>query len=455
MILFETLGKFKTRRWRGKFSWIKLRRVIDLHPAKQRRFAIEVVEQLRNEGFVAYWAGGCVRDQFLCRTPGDYDVATNAKPEEIRRVFGTRRTLAIGAAYGVIAVLGPPEAGQVEVTTFRSDADYRDGRHPGRVVFSSPEEDAQRRDFTINGMFYDPIAEQVIDFVGGQHDLRRRAVRAIGDPRARIAEDKLRMLRGVRFAARFEFELDAATAEAIREMAAELAVVSVERIAAEMEAMLLDKHRARAMRLLLDTGLLAVVLPEITMRFTRRRGDAAGGTEGRGDEDGAWQEMLALLDALVERTFPVALAALWHGADDPRIAEEVGRRWKLAKKHFERAGWLLEHRAALMKARELPWSQLQPLLIHEGIEELLALGDAMAAIGQLDPAELIYCRQRLALPPEQLNPPPLLTGDDLIALGVPRGRLYSSLLRKVRDAQLDGQIADRAQAVELVKQSIS
>jgi hypothetical protein len=158
-----------------------------------------------------------------------------------------------------------------------------------------------------------------------------------------------------------------------------------------------------------------------------------------------------LLEALDEPTFALALAALWAGANDSRIANVVGRRWRLAKKQFERAGWLLQHRTALTDARQLPWSRLQPLLIHEGRDELLSLGDAMAAIGEFDPAELTYCRQRLALPPEQLNPPPLLTGDDLIRLGVPRGRVYSELLRKIRDAQLDGRIADRAQAVALVE----
>ncbi len=422
----------------------------ELHPDKQRRFAIEVVEQLRAEGFIAYWAGGCVRDQFLGLAPGDYDVATNAKPDEIRRLFGERRTLAIGAAYGVIAVLGPREAGQVEVTTFRSDADYRDGRHPERVVFSSPEEDAQRRDFTINGMFFDPLAEQVIDFVGGQEDLQRRIIRAIGDPHARITEDKLRMLRAVRFAARFDFELDPATAGAIREMATELTVVSAERIAAEMEAMLMDEHRARAMRLLAETGLLGVVLPE----QGAESGEQGAGNRGQGAESGEWERTLLLLDALRGPTFAVALAGLWAGVADSRIAETVGRRWKLAKRDFERAGWLLEHCAVLAEARRLPWSRLEPILIHEGIGELLSLGDAMAAIGQLERDELVYCRERLSLPPEKLNPPPLLTGDDLIQLGVPRGRLYSTLLHKVRDAQLDGQITDRAQAVALVRESI-
>ncbi len=245
-----------------------------LVPEKQRRFAVEVVEELRGAGFTAYWAGGCVRDQLVARTPWDYDVATDAKPDEIRRLFGRHRTLAIGAAFGVITVLGPAEAGQVEVTTFRRDADYSDGRHPDRVTFSSPEEDARRRDFTINGMFYDPLADHIIDFVGGEADLRARIVRAIGDARERFTEDKLRMLRAIRFATLFGFELEPATEAAIREMAAEITVVSAERIAAEIEIMLVHANRARAVRLMAETRLLNAVLPEVGDR--RSEASAAG-----------------------------------------------------------------------------------------------------------------------------------------------------------------------------------
>jgi poly(A) polymerase len=424
--------------------------MVELDPEKQRRFAVEVVERLRAAGFTAYWAGGCVRDQILGLEPGDYDVATSATPDDVRRVFGHRGTLAIGAAYGVIAVIGPHGAGQVEVTTFRSDADYRDGRHPNHVVFSSPEEDAQRRDFTINGMFYDPIDERVIDFVGGQEDLGRRIVRAIGEPRARFSEDKLRMLRAVRFAARFDFALDVATATAIREMAAQLTVVSPERIAAEMETMLLDRHRSQAMEMLRETGLLEVVLPELSRG--QGTGDRGQGTEGAAHEvSGSWEQTLRILDALKEPTFAMALAALLQAVDESKIAERVGRRWRLARKHFERATWLLEHRAMLASAGRLPWSQLQPILIHDGAGELLQLGDALAAVGLLDPAVLVFCRERLALPAEHLNPPPLVTGDDLIELGIPRGKQYAALLHQIRAAQLDGKIATREEAVELIR----
>ena len=168
-----------------------------LDPNRQREFAVDVVTQLRAAGFETYWAGGCVRDQLLGRRPKDYDIATHATPTEVRQVFGRHRTLAIGAAFGVITVLGAKQAGQIEVATFREDDQYSDGRRPDSVRFSTAQADAQRRDFTINGLFYDPQQQCVIDFVDGQRDLERRLLRAIGDPRKRLSEDRLRMLRAV------------------------------------------------------------------------------------------------------------------------------------------------------------------------------------------------------------------------------------------------------------------
>jgi len=403
-----------------------------LVPSKQRQFAVEVVEELRAHGFTAYWAGGCVRDQLLHRTPWDYDVATDAKPDEIRHVFGRRRTLAIGAAFGVITVLGPKEAGQVEVTTFRQDAAYLDGRHPDSVTFSSPEEDAKRRDFTINGMFYDPLADQIIDYVGGADDLRAGIVRAIGTPRERIAEDKLRMLRGVRFATIFGFELDVATQAAIREMAPQITVVSAERISAEIEIMLLHVNRARAVRLLHETGLLEAILPEVV-------------------RDESWRRTLALLENLSEPTFALTLAVLLKTASDPGIAAAIGKRWRLARRDLDRTEWLLAHWGALRDSRRAPWSRLQRLLICEGIVELIELHEILASIGEIDPADVAYCRERLALPPIELDPPPLVTGDDLRTLGIPRGKIYARLLDQIRDAQLDGQVSTKDEAVQLAE----
>src|SRR5882757_9145104 len=172
---------------------------------KQRAFALEIAQKLRAAGYESLWAGGCVRDELLGITPKDYDVATSATPDQVRDLFGHRRTLPIGAAFGVVTVLGPRAAGQIEVATFRTDATYTDGRRPDSVHFTTAEHDAQRRDFTINGLFYDPIAKQVVDYVHGQNDLQAHIVRAIGDPHSRLSEDKLRLLRAVRFAAAFDF----------------------------------------------------------------------------------------------------------------------------------------------------------------------------------------------------------------------------------------------------------
>jgi poly(A) polymerase len=231
--------------------------------SSQREFALDIVRKLRAAGYDALWAGGCVRDQLLGLVPKDYDVATSATPDQIRDVFGRRRTLPIGAAFGVITVLGPRSAGQIEVATFRADAAYSDGRHPDSVTFTTAEHDAERRDFTINGLFYDPIAETVVDYVGGQQDLRDRIIRAIGDPRLRLTEDKLRMLRAVRFAATFRFEIEPETFRAIQEMAGDITSVSAERIGMEIRRMLLDPNRAVALELLKESGLLAHVLPEV------------------------------------------------------------------------------------------------------------------------------------------------------------------------------------------------
>ncbi len=406
-----------------------------LRTEEQRRFALNVVRRLREAGFDALWAGGCVRDQLLGRTPKDYDVATSATPEQVRELFGRRRTLAIGAAFGVAAVIGPKAAGTVEVTTFRRDAAYSDGRHPDSVAFGSPEEDASRRDFTINGLFYDPIGGRVIDFVGGQADLAARRVRAIGDARDRFAEDKLRMLRAVRFAAAFDFALDADTRAAVVAMAGEICVVSPERIAAEMRRLLSDGNRAAGVRLLVETGLAEPVLPEIAPRddSQRRRLD----------------DTLQLLSRLGEDCgFPLALAAVLAPCVDAKQAARACRRWRLSNKETDRTCWLVENRHALADAPAMRWSAVQPILIAEGIGDLLSWMEAGSPAGFEAAA---YCRRRLAQPRESLDPPPLLTGDDLLARGIPSGPQFKVLLQRVRAAQLDGKVCTKAEALALVE----
>ncbi|HUE70643.1 MAG TPA: CCA tRNA nucleotidyltransferase [Pirellulaceae bacterium] len=416
--------------------------------AQMRQFAVEVVGRLRAKGYEALWAGGCVRDQLLGLKPKDYDVATSARPEQIREVFGHKRTLPIGAAFGVISVLGPKEAGHIEVATFRRDEEYLDGRHPSGVTFTNAEEDAKRRDFTINGIFYDPLLEKVIDYVGGQQDLENKLVRAIGDPRQRFAEDKLRMLRAVRFTATFDFALDSETLSAIQQQADELTVVSVERIASELRRMLVHPHRKRAMELLRGARLLEVVLPEVASQAVSASEEAPQHT---------WENKLAILDRLREPTFSVALAAVLRDLshpDEPRL--ELARQicWGLSLSNEESDGVqkLLREEPLIRSAEALPWPRLQRILVAPRIAELLEYAEAVAAVLDGTTAAVDHCRQLLLLPTDQLDAPPLINGDDLKRAGIPPGPKYKVILESVRDAQLEGKITSCEAALALARQ---
>ena len=394
----------------------------------EREFATEIVRKLRDAGRQALFAGGCVRDQLLGLEPHDFDVATDARPDEVQALF--RRTVSVGASFGVIEVLGAKPL-KVQVATFRSDDAYVDGRHPVAVHFSSPEDDARRRDFTINGLFFDPIAGRVIDFVGGERDLRDGIIRAIGDPRQRFAEDKLRLLRAVRFAARFQFEIEPATAAAIREMADQITVVSAERIADELRKMLIDSHRADGIRLAVESELSRAIAPEVTN----------------------WPAALGVLAALAEPvTFPLALAALLHALSPDAVAV-ICDRLRLSNSDKERIGWLVRHQAALVDATKLPKSVIKPFLAHDGIDELLALHRALARAAQQSEQHVDFCEQCLRdWPPEVIDPPPLITGDDLRGIGLTPGPKFKELLHAVRRAQLDEEIATRDEALPLVTQ---
>jgi poly(A) polymerase len=424
-------------------------------PDPQHAFAVEVVRRLKAAGWEALWAGGCVRDLLLGRTPKDYDVATNARPNEVRKVFGHRRTLAVGASFGVIVVRGPSKsAGQVEVATFRTEGPYADGRRPDHVEFTTAEEDAQRRDFTINGMFYDPLAQSVHDYVDGERDLNAGIVRAIGDPTERMREDKLRMLRAVRFSATMDFELDSETANAVRGMAAEIHVVSAERIAQEMKRMLVDPHRARAISLANDLALLMEVFPELCSVIE---------TAGAGNATDLWQITLNLLRNLQEPCFELALAALFHGVGGPpatqaspaeaaKIVHSVCRRLRLSNHETDLATWLTEQRESLDEAQTLSPARLKRLLAHPRIHDLIALNHGVRLARNADLSPILFCEEYLRnTPAEEIDPPPLVSGDDLIAQGLKPGRLFKQLLEDVRDAQLNGEIDTKSQALELAK----
>lgn len=417
-------------------------------PSETRRFALDIVQRLRSAGFEALWAGGCVRDQLLGREPKDYDVATNATPDQVRDVFGFRHTLPLGAAFGVITVLGRRTACPVEVATFRRDSSYSDGRHPDSVTFSSAEEDALRRDFTINGMFFDPLSEQVVDYVGGQQDLAAGIVRAIRDPRERFDEDKLRMLRAVRFAATFEFQLEAQTLAAIRQLAAEIVIVSAERIAGEMRRILPHPQRRRAAELLSQSRLLPVLIPELTPCDPESHGGAPP------EADSAWDRTLRLLDLLHTPTFSVALASLIHsvGSAGDATVGAICQRWRLSNDESARVAWILAHGPATLRARALPWPALQRLLVSDGVGELLTYAEGLARLDGPALADIDFCRQKLALPTAQLNPPPLIDGNDLRQAGLRPGPLFRDLLEVVRDGQLKGEIQTPADALALALQ---
>jgi poly(A) polymerase len=403
-------------------------------PAAARAFAADVVSRLRAAGHETYWAGGCVRDELLGRTPADYDVATAAKPDEVRAVFGRGRTLAVGASFGVITVLGPKPAGQVEVATFRADAPYTDGRHPAGVTFCSAREDAQRRDFTINGLFLDPTTGEVHDFVGGRADLADGIVRAIGVPAMRFGEDHLRMLRAIRFTAFFGFVLEPATRTALEQMRHLVAAVSPERIAAELRAMVSRSGRRRALELLLDTGLAGEVMPDLAPPAVA---------------EPLWQEAARIIDALAAPDLPMALATLAEDASDEMLAR-LQARLRLSNRESRKGEWLRAGIAAVGSGADpatRPWSEVQQWVAHEDAAALADVLQARAAGGRGDADRVRWFAAQVGRPRAEIDPPPLVTGTDLLAAGVVPGRAIGAALARVRALQLDGALTTQAEAI--------
>ena len=436
--------------------------------------ALEVLRTLRAAGHEAYLAGGCVRDLLLGREPKDYDVATAATPDVVLRLFP--RTFAVGAHFGVVLVADGNEEGyvQTEVATFRSDGAYADGRHPDAVRYTtSAEEDVRRRDFTINGLLLDPLQRAddlraaVIDHVNGLADLDAGIVRAIGRPELRFEEDHLRMLRGVRFAARFSFELEPQTAAAMRRLAPRTAAVSRERVRDELTKMLTEGHARRAFELLDETGLLAEVLPEVA----RMKGVAQ--PPQFHPEGDVWTHTLMLLEQL-EPGCPLTLAwgALLHDVGKPpnfRLAErirfdghvevgvamgaEICRRFRFSNDETRQTLALIENHMRFMDAQRMKASTLKRFFRLESFDQHLALHrmDCLAASGILENWEFVRERY-LAMPEEAMRPRPLLTGRELIAAGYTPGASFKQMLHAVEDAQLEGTIATAEEALTLVRE---
>jgi poly(A) polymerase len=436
-----------------------------------RDFALEIVKRLRQAGYQALWAGGSVRDLLLGQTPADYDVATAATPEQVMAAL-PYRTITVGISFGVVRVRHSRLDGvEVEVATFRSDGAYVDGRRPESVVYGSPELDAARRDFTINGMFMDPLSGEVIDFVGGQADLKNHILRAIGDPVARLREDRLRSLRAIRLAARFQLQIEPETRAALRAMAGQVTGVSVERIAHELRRMLVHSSRAEAMNLALETGLVAAILPPIVPMKGLFQGKPM---QPEGD---LWDHTMLVLELLPpDPSFTLAFAALLHDAGKPAtralhrgryafhqheqagagIAERSCLWLKLSNAERERITWLVANHQYLGDARKLRESKLKRALAHPAIDELLALheADALASFGQSD--EVDYCRRYKELEPTgPIDPPPLITGHDLVRHGLEPSARFATLLEQLRDAQLEGALHNKREALEWVDRQLA
>ncbi len=385
--------------------------------------ALAIVARLADAGFRALLAGGCVRDLLRGSSPSDYDVATSARPEEVARVF--RATRRVGAQFGVMLVRSRRE--WVEVATFRRDAAYEDGRRPTSVTFADPEEDARRRDFTINGMFLDPVAGQVLDYVGGRDDLAAGQIRAIGDPAERFAEDHLRLLRAVRFAARLGFRLEPETAAAIRGHADRLARIAPERRRDELEKILADPGRAVAFELLRAVQLLPHLWQDAD--WPAERCDAAG---------------RQLAAAPAEAGFEVGLAILL----DVHPLKTVGaicRRLTCSNQQRATVMWLREHRDALAAPEDLSLPDLKRLAVHPALAALRALTRARQADADRMLAAFDARLSRIA--PEQLRPEPFVTGHDLADRGVARGPIYAALLRDLYERQLSEEFGVRADAL--------
>jgi poly(A) polymerase len=389
-----------------------------------KQAATEVIECLQRHGFEALLAGGCVRDMLLGRPAKDYDVATNARPDDVMRLF--RRTLKVGAKFGVVIVL--TQGQQVEVATFRREAGYEDGRHPTEVRFTSAAEDASRRDFTINGMFYDPLKEQVIDYVGGQADLEKRIIRTIGDPDERLGEDYLRMLRAVRFSTRLDFPIEPQTYTAIGRNAANIVKISGERIAAELEGTLVHPNRAAGAAMLIETGLAEAIFPGFTADRAKR---------------GA--AVLAQLRKKVD--FPLALASLF--ADCPAdFAMEKVKVLKLSRNQIKHMKFLLAHRGRLLEW-DMSLARLKKLLAEPYFRDLYELERAIqkATVGNKGVAPLIKLRRRIRdLGGVEVRPKPLLDGHDLMRLGAVPGPLLGQLVEELYVAQLEGEVQAQEQA---------
>ncbi|MEB2308612.1 MAG: CCA tRNA nucleotidyltransferase [Candidatus Brocadiaceae bacterium] len=439
--------------------------------AKQN--AIEIVKTLQEHGYKAFFAGGCVRDMIMGKESADYDIATNALPQDVTKLF--EKTIPVGVQFGVVIVVKNNH--NFEVATFRTEGSYSDGRHPDYVTFCTPEDDVKRRDFTINGLLCNPIKNEILDYVGGRDDISRGIIRTIGDPIKRFTEDKLRMIRAVRFACRFHFPIHRDTRQAIIQLAPQIHVVSAERIREELEKILTGPDPHVGIKLLDELHLLQEILPEISQMKGVRQPE---NFHPEGDVFVHTLLCLSKLEPLVEqemkkRSFTLAMGVLLHdigktvtfkesdrirfnlhekvGAD---MAAKICDRLKLSNVEKERIVWLVLKHLCFKDAQKMRMNKLKRLFANEGYQELAELCriDALASSGNL--SDYHFCQEMFnKLSNEEIKPKPLITGRDLIAMGLKPGPSFKTILTKIEDEQLDGSITNKETALEEAKILIS
>ncbi len=430
--------------------------------------ARKIAERLRDRGHIAYFAGGCVRDMVRGLTPKDYDIATDARPENVQALFP--RTYAVGAHFGVIIVL--EDGFQFEVATFRSDEAYIDGRHPSAVQFSSPEEDARRRDFTINGMFLDPASNKVIDLVGGQADIGAKLVRAIGEPGQRLAEDRLRMLRAVRFATALDYQIDERTWDALVASASSINQISGERIRDEVVRIFLSSNRVRGWDLLDASGLMSAILPELQAMKGVLQPEQF---HPEGDVFVHTRLMLSLLRETV--SIPLVFAVLFHDVAKPvtarvdetgrirfnehdrigaEMTEAIMRRLRFSGAEIEATVEMVRHHMVFKDAPKMRIAKLKRFMARPTFDEELELHrvDCQSSHRMLDNYEFLL-RKRDEFANEPIIPPPLVRGDDLIAFGLKPGPKFGEILEAVETRQLEGKLRTRDEALNWVKSHYS
>jgi len=430
--------------------------------------ALAIVERLQLAGYAAFWVGGCVRDFLLGRAPGDYDIATNALPEQIEQCF--RRTIPVGRKFGVIVVVERKH--QFQVATFRAEADYQDGRHPEKVSFGDARADASRRDFTVNGLFYDPVRKELHDWVGGEKDLRARIIRTIGPPEERFAEDHLRLLRAVRFAAQLDFQIGHETLDAVRKLAAKIRDISAERIRDELIKLFAWPHASRGLALLRESGLLERVLPEIAATITCEQ------SPDFHPEGSVFEHLLLMLKHLPARSDPLlAWAVLLHDVAKPvtasrdsptgsihfygherigaDMAKDVLERLRFPRNQIDEVVKAVRYHMQFKDAREMRKATLRRLLLRPTfpLEIELHRLDCLGSHGGLEVYHFLL-EQAKELENQPQIRPPLINGYDLQKLGMKPGPALGALLAEIREKQLQDELKTPIEARAWAKKRI-